>query len=408
MTAIQPINKNFIEDAINQPISDFTVEAGCKEGDNVAGSLKSITVTTAAGKKTHLIFKSFPAHMTDENNFVVFMKAFWRENSIYKTVFPKLSQFAEEHGMEYLPPIPEYYKGYNDDKHDYILMQDVRPDGYRMPNKLISLTLDETSLTLKELAKFHAIGYAFLRHHGNQVFKNVEGFQFLQQDAMMKAMLENQFGDILKMFFNTAASLLETRFPEGAAKMKKYLESSGKLYHTMEHLTDVEIFPTFCHFDLWSNNMLIKHNELCQPVGVKFIDFQVTQKGNIYSDLHYTLFTSTTPEFRKKHLHAVLNLYYDEFCSTLDKIKIPLPWGFTRGSFMDTFEAGIGPAFVRMTFAIPLQLGKLVVAEKKENEGGPPLPHSEETVRIMYGESQAAMDKLEGLAKEMIERKIFK
>lgn len=407
MTEIQPIDKKFLEDTLKEPITDFTVGAGCKAGDNVAGSLKSITVTASSGKQHHLIFKRFPEHMTQENAFVVFMKAFWREHSIYKIVFPKLEQFARDHGMEYTPPIPKYYSGYNDDKHDYIVMEDVRPDGYRMPDKTVSLTLEETSLILKEFARFHAVGYAFLRHEGEQVFKNVDGFQYLVQDESLKVMVETTFDAMLRQFYNVAAKALESRFPEGAAKMRKYYDAVGQLHNTMEHLTDTEIFPTLCHFDLWSNNMLIKQNEQGKSVGVKFIDFQFTQRGNIFSDLHYTLYTSTTPEFRKRNLNAVLNLYYDEFCSTLETMKIPLPWGFTRGFFIDKFMAGIGSAFVRMAFAIPLQLGMITTTEKTENDPNAPL-HTEEGIRKMYEDSPAAMERLEALVKEMIECKIFK
>lgn len=407
MTEIQPIDKKFLEDTLKEPIADFTVSEGCKAGDNVAGSLKSITAIASSGKQYHLIFKRFPEHMTQENAFVVFMKAFWREHSVYKIVFPKLEQFARDHGMEYSPPIPKYYTGHNDDKHDYIVMEDVRPDGYRMPDKTVSLTLEETSLTLKEFARFHAVGYAFIRHEGEQVFEKVDGFQYLVQDEALKVMIDTTFDAMVRQFYNVAANALEGRFPEGAAKMRKYYNDAGQLYNTMEHLTDTVVFPTLCHFDLWSNNMLIKQNAQGQPVGVKFIDFQFIQRGNLFSDLHYFLYTSTTPEFRKRNLNAVLNVYYDEFCSTLDAMKIPLPWGFTRGFFIDKFMAGIGFAFVRMTFAIPLQLGMITKTEKDENDPNAPL-HTEEGIRKMYEDSPRAMERLESLVKEMIECKIFK
>lgn len=409
MTATQPIDKKFLENILKESVTDFKVGAGCEAGDNVAGSLKSISAKTSSGKQAHFVLKQFPENMTQENSFVVFMKAFWRENSVYKTILPKMEEFAREHGLDYIAPVPKYYKGHNDDKNDYILLQDVRPDGYKMPSKLTSLTFEETSLTLKEFARFHAIGYALLRHEGNKIFKEIDGFQYLLQDPTMKAIIEVQFAEVIKLFYNVAASLLENRFPEGAQKMRKYSETSGKLYNTMEHLTDTVVFPTLCHFDLWSNNMLLKYNEQGKPEGVKLIDFQFMQRGNIFSDLHYTLYTSTTPEFRKQHLYTVLNLYYDEFCSTLETMNIPLPWGFTRAFFIDKFEAGIGSAFVRMTFAIPLQLGTITQTQKDEedNEKVETL-HTEKGVRKMYEESPAAMERLEGLVKEMIERKIFK
>lgn len=415
MTAIQPIDKKFLEEVVSDTVTDFTISPGCKVGDNVAGSLKAIAVTTKSspdGKPNyHLIFKRLPELVTTETGFVVMMKVFWREHAIYKTVFSKLVEFAKARGLDYIAPIPKYYKGYNDDKHDYILMEDVRPSGYLMPDKTISLTFEETSLVMKEFAKFHAIGYAFLRHAGNQVFQHVDGFQYLEQDPAMVEMMNVQFKMMLRMFFTEAANVLEERYPEGAEKMRKYLENnwSTNFGGTMEHLTDHVLFPTLCHFDLWSNNMMIKHDKVTgKPVGVKFIDFQFTQRGNIFIDLHYTLYTSTTPEFRKAHLGTILNIYYDNFAKTLETMKVPLPWGFTRGFFVDMFHSGIGTAFIRMTFAIPLQLGQLTVTEKKdEAEQGIQELHTPENVRKMYSESSLAMERLEALVREMIELKVF-
>lgn len=405
MTAIQPIDKAFLEGALEEPIKDFTVGEGCKAGDNVAGSLKSIKITTAAGKEKHLVFKRFPEQLTHENMFVVFMKAFWREHSVYKTVFPDLEKFANSKGVNYVAPAPKYYKGHNDDQHDYLLLEDVRGDGYIMPNKLVSLTLPEVSLIFKEFAKFHAISYAYLRHEGERVFQEKDGYQFLVKDAATYEMIEASFGEILKRFYTTAADVIESRYPEGVQKMRKSLANSGKSDGTMEYLTDLEIFPTICHFDLWSNNMLIKYNEAGDPVGVKFIDFQFTQRGNILSDLHYTLYTSTTPEFRRHHLNTVLNLYFNQFQSTLDDLKVPMPWGFTRGDFIDKYEAGLRSALVRMTFAVPIQLGMITKTEATEEQQ---TLHSEENIRKMYEESPAALDRIEDIIREMVELKVLK
>jgi len=107
-------------------------------------------------------------------------------------------------------------------------------------------------------------------------------------------------------------------------------------------------------------------------------------------------------------LSTVLNQYYDEFRSTLDQMKIPLPWGFTRGFFLDHFEAGIGHGFIRMTFAIPLQLGMITKTKIKDGDEINEHFYTPENVKKMYEGSPAAMQRLEELVREMIERKVFK
>ncbi|CAL8118631.1 unnamed protein product [Orchesella dallaii] len=362
----------------------------------------------ASGKQKHFVFKHFPMEMTKENAFVIFTKAFWRENSIYKVIFPKLEEFAKSRGFEYEIPTPKYYKGYNDDKHDYILLEDVRPAGYIMPDKTISLTKDQVILIMKELAPFHAISYAFLRDQGERVFKEVEGFQYCFFADDIKEIMGTNFDILIQKFYDVAIEVLEKRYPEGAEKMRKYVEKNGTPPNNVEHLTDKKYFPTLAHVDLWSNNVLIKNDELGQPTSVKIIDFQFMQRGNIFTDLLYFMYTSTTPEFRKAHLHTILNVYYDAFQETLEKIKTPLPWGFTKGFLIDEFEAGIISAFGRMTFVLPIQLGSLTKTKPEDDKNSEDLipdadVHSKENIMKMYMESPRAQARLEALAREMVE-----
>ncbi|CAL8118635.1 unnamed protein product [Orchesella dallaii] len=408
MTALQLIDTNFIEGVLNEPVKEIAIKEGCKEGDNVAGSLKAITATLASGKQKHFIFKHFPMEVTQENGFVIFMKVFWRENSVYKILFPKLEEFAKSRGFEYESPTVKYYKGYNDDKQDYILLEDARPAGYIMPDKTISLTKDQVTLIMKEFATFHAISYAFLRDQGERIFKELEGFQYFVMDEMVQELMETNFNMVLKRFYDVAIEVLEKRYPEGAEKMRKYAEKNGTPPNTVEHLTDNKYFATLVHFDLWSNNMLIKNNKQDQPTSVKFIDFQFMQRGNIFSDLLYFMYTSTTPEFRKAHLHTTLNVYYDAFQETLEKIKTPLPCGFTKGFLIDEFEAGIISAFGRMTFAVPLQLGLISKTKTKDGENLEDAVadmHSKESIMKIYMESPRAQERMEALAREMVENK---
>lgn len=56
------------------------------------------------------------------------------------------------------------------------------------------------------------------------------------------------------------------------------------------------------------------------------IDFQLTREGCPTIDLVYLLYTSTTVDFRRKHLEQTLTLYHDQFakvCKTLGVEALP-------------------------------------------------------------------------------------
>ncbi|CAG7829904.1 unnamed protein product, partial [Allacma fusca] len=137
--------------------------------------------------------------------------------------------------------------------------------------------------------------------------------------------------------------------------------------------TDTVLFPVLIHGDIWLNNALFKYDPEGNPTEVKFIDFQLTRRGNILEDLKYFFFTSTTPAFRKAHLYQSLDVYYNAFVGTLADIKCPVPIGLSRGFLIDQFDANQFSGYVFMGFALPMQLGNNPKISAS-NEGGPEMP----------------------------------
>jgi len=181
--------------------------------------------------------------------------------------------------------------------------------------------------------------------------------------------------------------------------------------------TDSVYFPCIIHGDLWTNNILIKHDLNGTPVDLKFIDFQQSRRGNIFEDLQYFLLTSTTTADRRQFLGQWLETYYLSFTKTLARIQCPNPPNFTRGFFVGEMWNCFLSGYAYMHFAIPFQLGTFTPIEGEIEEqlpesitsSGPPPTIDEYSAalhakfRKWMARSPAARNRLLELTREFVD-----
>jgi hypothetical protein len=382
-------DKGFVATLVNKTIISYEVKDGCGHGEGVAGSLKAITAVTESGEKLHLIFKSLPENPAD---WMISMGIFRTEHCMYRTFATLLREFANKHGMpDYKPAIPEYFSGFNNDKDDYLCIQDVRPLGFKMPDKTKSLTLKEMEIVLRELAKFHAVSYALIKYEGEQLFDHGDMKYVGSKDSESWSLTES----IMQFYFEETTKLMESRRPELAKHMAPLVPNAGKIQGSTR--LNQNYFQTIIHYDVWTNNLMIKYDESNgEPIAVNVIDFQFLKRGNIFSELQYLIFCSTNPEFRKKHLISVLSGYYEEFARTLKALNCPHPTGFSKGFLIDEIYKCYRSAYVHTVFAVALQLGD---PDVKLFDG----PDLAATVRGQYLGSPLALERLDAVTTELIE-----
>jgi hypothetical protein len=354
------LSKTLVEKLAKEPVKSFTSSDGSKKGDNVAGNLIALTIQTEAGKELNLIHKALPSDPFAKQ-FAVEQGTFRIENTFYAHFAPALEAWGKSRGLksttrDSILPIPKFVDGFNDDENDYVCMEDLRPKGYRMPDKYAGLTLEETSLVLKELGQYHALTFGFLQWEGEKIFDTPE-FKIFNKDMLADDGMVKKGEGMFMSTYEMSVELVGQRDPVLAERMKKATPRTIQDSFSTMLNTDKKYFPVVILGDLWVNNVLFKYGPDGSPESVNFIDFQLSRRGNIYEELQYFIFTSTTPEFRKKHLSQVLDIYYDSFMSTIDTLKCNPPLKFTRGVFRDSFFENYMPAFIYMGFAIPMQLG---------------------------------------------------
>jgi len=315
-------------------------------------------------------------------------------------------------GNEILLPLPTYYGGICDGENDFLCLEDLRPEGYIMPDKFKGLNLPQVDLALRELAKFHAFSYFLIKHQGEVIFEDESLLQYKKNwflEPEMQPVVQGMFCGSM----NTALNVITKINPELA---EKYRALTGDNSNTVSLVsktscyTDKKYFPVIIHGDFWSNNILFKYTDSdeTKPTAVRFVDFQLTRRGNIFEELQYFMFTSTTPIFRKEHLPSVLNTYYTAFTETLDLINCPRPLNFTKGFFIDSFYDTYLPALGFLSYAIPLQLGQ----PQEASTEAPASP--EDAIRIMqeamvkqWEQSPRAIQRMENILQEFADLKLI-
>ena len=308
-------------------------------------------------------------------------------------------------------PFPKYFGGTCDGVNDFICVEDLRPSGYVMADKFSGLNFHQASLALYELAKFHAYGYFLIKYKGESFLDddNLRGFE--GSLWLKPTNIFTNFGRATKV----AISALEKKDPELANRVRAAIptDNSAILNNGTSTVrrTDTHYFPVICHGDFWCNNILFKYeneNEM-KPIGIKFIDFQLSHRGNIFEELQYFIFTSTTPAFRKKYLLQLLDSYYQTFTGTIEKLKCPLPLNFTRGYFIDQFYETYLPALCFILVAIPLQLGQYVGSESDDPQdpNEDPVETICKSLKLQWEESPMAFQRMEEIVHEFIELKLI-
>lgn len=376
------LEKKDVEKIIGQPISDFTLASGSNKGDNVAGDLLAIKVTTTSGQVLNVVYKAFPATGNPEQReYVVKFGIFRTETCMYEEILPRIQNLLNKRKtksgqkIDLQLPIVKFISGFNDDQNDYVCLEDVRPLGFKMQDKFNSLTLAEVTLVMKEMAQFHALTYFLINYEGDKLFEENEKINRIKYNCITveDPMMSGMFLTMFKSYFENTVELLEPRDKALAESVRQFNQKNDtSRLHALQRFnhnrTDKKIFSCIVHGDLWTNNILFKYAQEGNrdtPTELKFIDFQLSRRGNVFEDLGYFFWTSTTPEFRKLHLTSMLNEYYLSFERTLNSINFPMPVRFTRGSFIDGFYEGILPAYIYMPFALSLQLGDLSFLEEK-------------------------------------------
>ena len=131
-------------------------------------------------------------------------------------------------------------------------MEDLRVLGYKMPNKYKGLTYPETSLIVKELAKFHAATYFLIHYSGEQIFSLDPPGKFKRLGVAPWKTPEKtaEFSFALDNAVENAIELLQGSGKVDLAQKLRAAVPPGKAYEIMGKISesvDKTHFPVILH-----------------------------------------------------------------------------------------------------------------------------------------------------------------
>ena len=244
-------------------ILEYSVKPGTEAGDNYASEIAKCDITAKVGGRK----KDFHWMVKMESTLSDFTKGLHldeKEIIYYKEMVPKWNKLAEDRGASFR--INNYgtpYAEYNGGKTRSILVMDnLKYHGYdEPPNKKKGLTLAHAKLALEELARFHALGYVYLKSYPNGLEEGIAANQAFLKDHIR----DDPPPPALHMFrsFSSEIAHRTSIIQEPGQDFVSIFERFQAKNDAFDYLQQViapkpGAFNVICHSDMWFNNMLFK------------------------------------------------------------------------------------------------------------------------------------------------------
>lgn len=185
------------------------IEPGSLPGDGFNSDIHRIKITeNDSSKKLELLSKIAPSSESRRKEFLT-DEIFKRESSFYQNFVPMFEKFQAEKQLpkdDQFRSFPKCYGAIIDgQKQQYIIvLEDLRPLGFKMWDKSKPSPIENARITVRELGKFHGFSVALKNQKPNEfkIFNKLNNMipEFLKSKNV-QGMVENSFvkaGESLK------------------------------------------------------------------------------------------------------------------------------------------------------------------------------------------------------------------
>ncbi|XP_023936551.2 uncharacterized protein LOC112044813 [Bicyclus anynana] len=222
-------------------------------------------------------------------------------------------QVATEHRYVF----PKFYGCNAEYGKEAVIMEDLVASGYETFDRFKSLDWDHASVCMENIAKFHALSFAFEKYRP-ETFKEMTSNMVFEVNstiepdenmiALRKSMLENAVSVVKEEYKERIRNFAQTH-----AFWEKYNKPIGK--------------PVISHGDYRTSNILFrKQDGRLQAI---VVDYQTTHAGCPANDLMYFIFLGTDEEFRREHYERLLDHYHSSLEQALKRLAVD-PSVYTR------------------------------------------------------------------------------
>lgn len=294
-------------------------------GENFGSIMLALDVTVKRNNKAetlHLVAKLPPSseYLLDLFNSPVTFK---KELEFYSRMTKEFINLQLESGVkeEDLDMLaPKFFGGRlglrNPEEFDeqaVIVLENLKYSGYNTEDRISGLDKEHIEHALEELAKLHAITIALK-------IKKPQLFEKITLEVMTEALNETTKKCVMDMVQKARADIKEIE------DAKPYLDRIDRAIELCIQLNKnsqpEEPWATLVHNDFWVNNMMFRHGERGELVGLKIVDFQLCLYDYGINDLIFFLISSAKQEILDNQLNDMLDYYYSCFIKFLKIMKI--------------------------------------------------------------------------------------
>ncbi|KAJ8970562.1 hypothetical protein NQ317_019067 [Molorchus minor] len=230
------------------------------------------------------------------------------EIHFYTVIWPHFQKFHNEKlNGETLNIIPQCFATSSEDKHEKLVLENLKFQGFQMHDKAKPLSKEQVKTICKHYGRFHAISFAYkffypvkyseitskLQNHWRRVI-NMESW---------REFMDKLHDNILEFLDSVNGKVIE--------KYRNYVKCGihEKNLYKGHH-------SVVLHGDGWSNNMMFKYDDSNKLVDLRLLDFQFSMVGTPVSDLSHFIYSGATKEILDD-LDHYLRVYHDTLVETL-------------------------------------------------------------------------------------------
>ncbi|KAH8307820.1 hypothetical protein KR059_000319 [Drosophila kikkawai] len=306
------------EDLLRRKVKDYKetkslrAKAGVAPGENYATIMLRVELDVETKDKSQLTkaFMLKTPHQSEAYRKVIEKSnIFDVELGMYLEVVPELEQLYRDAGLEvkfgaeaYEIPVSDYH----------VLLEDLRPRGFRNVNRLEGMDQAHTESVLKKMAQWHAASAVRVHTKGPYQEKFTKGF--LKNEEIVDAFCNR----------NIAVFLNNVHLVQGYETYLKDLHfAADKLLDIVEELNNPkpDEFNALNHGDGWSNNIMFQYNEKNEILDTYFVDLQLPKWGTVAQDLYYFLLSSTSLDVKIAKFDYFIWFYHAELVKHLKLLK---------------------------------------------------------------------------------------
>ncbi|XP_062123816.1 uncharacterized protein LOC133837156 [Drosophila sulfurigaster albostrigata] len=302
-------------------IKSFKATGGSAAGENYATIMLrvNIEVELIDGKEKSVSYMLKLPHQSEM--FQAMMKInniFEAERAAYNTIVPEMEQLYRDAGVEVKFGAKSY--DLKDAKTDYVLLEDLAPQGFKNMNRLEGLDQAHTESALRKLSQWHAASVARVAQIGPYPEKYNTGF-FTEQN---RPIVTEMNASMAKGFLESFATYEDNE--EYVNIVKSLQPKLTDIYYKLAK-PDTSGLNVLNHGDFWSNNMMFSHDSSGKIEETYLVDFQMPKYGSVAHDLLYFLISSTKFEDKLTKFDYYIKFYHENLVESLKILKYskPLP-----------------------------------------------------------------------------------